>query len=76
MCVCMHVCMYVCVQRERGGVHISLLHINPWCCLMFRAGELPPYEVICLWIADMLLLLDNTALVLKHWSINEPLMVS
>ena len=43
---------------------------------MYRNGELPPYEVICLWTADILLLLDNTTLILKHWSINEPLMVS
>ena len=43
--------------------------------IIYRTGELPPYEVICLWIADILLLVDNTTLILKHWSINEPLMV-
>ncbi len=41
----------------------------------YRIGESAPYEVMCLWIAKVIMLVDNIQLALRHWSQEQPYLV-
>ncbi|XP_064401415.1 uncharacterized protein LOC135347372 isoform X2 [Halichondria panicea] len=36
-------------------------------------GECPPFEVICVWVAEAVMWVDNIWLALRHWSLHEPI---
>ena len=45
------------------------------CIITCREKELPAIEVVSLWLAEVLMWLDNLFVALRHWSINEPKLV-
>ena len=45
------------------------------CTLFFRPNELPSFSLICLWISEAIMWLDNLVLALRHWSVHEPIIV-
>ncbi len=52
---------------------IVFMLIFPLTC---SPGELPSFEVVCLWVAEIVMWVDNIWLALRHWSVHEPIIVS
>ncbi len=43
---------------------------------MCSPGELPSFEVVCVWVAEIVMWGDNIWLALRHWIVHEPIIVS